>query len=192
MRKGGSSFPASDCPALQVLQGRVELREHSDMFIRRDGQFFPVVFSASPLKNPDGAAVGIVVGFRDDAQHREAERAMRESKECFRLIANTAPVMIWITDVKGQVTFLNETYLDFTGLPLAAALGDGWMKVTHPDDVERCRDVYVKAYEQRDPFQVEQRLRRNDGEYRWTVSAGVPRYGVDGSFAGSAAVFPPP
>src|SRR5207247_940745 len=115
----GPPFPARDRPALQVLQRRVELREHSDLFIRKDGQFFPVVFSASPLKNTDGTAVGIV-GSRDDTQHREAEQAMRASEERFRLIANTAPVMIWITDVKGQVTYLNETYLDFTGLPLAA------------------------------------------------------------------------
>ena len=58
------------------------------------------------------------------------------------------------------------------------------MKVLHPDDVERCREVYVKAFEQREPFQMEHRLRRHDGEYRWVVSAGVPRYNVDGSFAG--------
>jgi PAS domain S-box-containing protein len=113
-----------------------------------------------------------------------AEEALRDSEERFRLIADTAPVMIWMTDVKGHVGFLNETYLDFTGLPLATALGDGWMKVTHPDEVERCRDEYVKASEQYEPFQMEQRIRRHDGEYRWMVSSGVPRYNVDGLFAG--------
>ena len=113
-----------------------------------------------------------------------AEEAVRESEERFRLIANTAPVMIWITDVKGYVTYLNQTYLDFSGLPLAETLGEGWMKVPHPDDVERCRDMYVKASEQHGPFQMEQRLRRHDGEYRWVVSTGAPRYNADGSFAG--------
>jgi PAS domain S-box-containing protein len=179
----GTPFPASDCPGLRVQQTGVELREYEDTFIRKDGSLFPVVFSASPLKR-DGETVGIVVGFRDDALRRAAERALRESEERFRLIANTAPVMIWMTDVKGHVTYLNETYLDFTGLPLAVALGDGWMKVAHPDEVERCRDVYVKASEQYEPFQMEQRLRRHDGEYRWTVSTGVPRYKEDGSFVG--------
>jgi len=179
----GTPFPASDCPGLQVREIGVELREHEDTFIRKDGSFFPVVFSASPLKR-DGETLGIVVGFRDDTRRREAERALRESEERFRLIANTAPVMIWMTEVKGHVTYLNETYLDFTGLPLAAVLGDGWMKVAHPDEVERCRDGYVKASEQYEPFQMEQRLRRHDGEYRWMVSTGVPRYNEDGSFAG--------
>ena len=113
-----------------------------------------------------------------------AEEAVRESEERFRRIANTAPVMIWITDINGYVTYLNDTYLDFTGLPLAAALGHGWMKVPHPDDVERCRDMYMKAAEQRGPFQMEQRLRRHDGEYRWVVSTGAPRYNADASFAG--------
>jgi PAS domain S-box-containing protein len=113
-----------------------------------------------------------------------AENALRESEERFRLIANTAPVMIWMTDVKGHVTYLNDTYLDFTGLPMSAALGDGWMKVPHPDEVERCRDMYVKASARYEPFQMEQRLRRHDGDYRWMVSTGVPRYDADGSFGG--------
>ena len=113
-----------------------------------------------------------------------AEGAVRESEERFRLIANTAPVMIWITDVNGHVTYVNDTCLRFTGLPLAAALGDGWIKVPHPDDVERYRDQYVKASARHEPFQMEQRLRRHDGEYRWVLTAGVPRYNADGSFAG--------
>ena len=113
-----------------------------------------------------------------------SETARRESEKRFRLIANTAPVMIWMTDVEGHVTYVNETYLRFTGLSLAAVLGDGWMTVPHSDDVERCRDEYVKTVTQREPFQMEQRLRRDDGEYRWALSTGVPRYDVDGGFAG--------
>ena len=113
-----------------------------------------------------------------------AEEALRESEERFRLIANTAPVMIWMSDAEKQITYLNQTWLDFTGLPLDAALGDGWAEVPHPDEAERCRDVYVKASEQREPFQVEHRLRRHDGEYRWVVRTGVPRFNEDGSFVG--------
>jgi PAS domain S-box-containing protein len=113
-----------------------------------------------------------------------AEDALRESEERFRQIANTAPVMIWMSDVEKQITYLNKTWLDYTGRPLDAALGHRWIEVLHPDEVERCRDAYVRAFDQRQPFQVEHRLRRHDGEYRWAVSAGVPRYNVDGSFTG--------
>ncbi len=109
---------------------------------------------------------------------------MPESKDFFRLIAKTAPLMIWVTDIAGHVTYFNESYLDFTGLSLAEALGDGWMKVTHPDDVQRCRELYIKAAEQRESFQMEQRLRRYDGEYRWVVSTGVPRCDENVAFAG--------
>jgi PAS domain S-box-containing protein len=112
------------------------------------------------------------------------EEALRESEERFRLIAHTAPVMIWMSDAETRVTYLNQTWLDYTGWPLDAALGDRWVEILHPDEVERCCDVYEKAFEQRKPYQVEYRVRRHDGEYRWVVTAGVPRYDVDGSVLG--------
>jgi PAS domain S-box-containing protein len=113
-----------------------------------------------------------------------ARETARESEERFRLIANTAPVMIWMSDVDKQVTYMNQRLLDFTGWPPNVVPGDRWIELSHPDDVERCREVYVKACDQRRPFQVEHRFRRHDGEYRWTVTVGVPRYGTDRSFAG--------
>ena len=76
----GTPFPAADCPHLQIVQGGIELREQQDVFVRKDGSFFPVVFSASPLKK-GGKTVGIVVGFRDDTLRREADRRLRESEE---------------------------------------------------------------------------------------------------------------
>jgi PAS domain S-box-containing protein len=112
-----------------------------------------------------------------------AEEALRESEERFRLIANTAPVMIWMSGAEKQITYLNQTWLDYTGRPLDVVLGQRRAEVLHPDEAERCRDVYEKAFEQREPFQIEHRLRRHDGVYRWVVTAGVPRYN-DGSFVG--------
>ena len=113
-----------------------------------------------------------------------ARETARESEERFRLIANTAPVMIWMSDVDKQVTYVNQPWLDFTGWPPNVVPGHRWIQLIHPDDVERCGDVYVNAFDQRKPFQVEHRLRRHDGEYRWTVTVGVPRYGTDRSFSG--------
>src|SRR6185503_1824912 len=113
-----------------------------------------------------------------------AEEALRESEERFRLIANTAPVMIWMTGAEKLITYLNQTWLDYTGLPSDAVLGQRQTEVLHPDEAERVREIYVKAFEQREPFQMEHLLRRHDGEYRKAVTTGVPRYDVDGSFAG--------
>jgi two-component system CheB/CheR fusion protein len=115
---------------------------------------------------------------------RAIEATGRENEERFRLIANTAPVMIWMSDVDKQVTYVNRRWLEFTGWPPDVSPGHRWIQLVHPDDVERCGEVYGQAFDARQPFQVEHRLRRHDGEYRWTVTVGVPRYAPDRSFSG--------
>jgi PAS domain S-box-containing protein len=179
----GTPFPASECPGLQVLQKGAELREHEDMFIRKDGSFFPVVYSASPLKE-HARTVGIVVGFRDDTQRREAERIVRECEERFRLVANAAPVMIWMSGVDKLCTYFNQRWLEFTGRSLKEELGNGWSEGVHPKDLASCLRTYEQAFDRRDAFQMHYRLRRHDGEYRWIFDQGVPRFNADGSFAG--------
>ena len=91
-----------------------------------------------------------------------AEEALRESEERFRLIANTAPVMIWMSDAGKRITYLNQTWLDYTGWPPDAALRHRWLEILHPEDAERCREVHETAFDRREPFQVEYRLRRHD------------------------------
>ena len=113
-----------------------------------------------------------------------AEEALRESEERFRLIANTAPVMIWMSGTDNEITYLNQTWLDYAGRASDAAVATLQAMVLHPDEAERCREVYEKAVEQRVRFQLEHRLRRHDGEYCWVVTTGVPRYNADGSFVG--------
>ncbi len=179
----GTPFPAGDCPGLQVLHEGIELREQSDAFIRRDGTVFPVVYSASPLKR-DATTVGIVVGFRDDTERRGADRVIRESEERFRLIASTAPVIIWMSDADQQGTYINDAWTSLTGLPKEAALGARWAEALHPDDVERCVETYRAGFNRREPFHMEYRLRRHDGEFRWLFAQGVPRYDARGVFAG--------
>jgi PAS domain S-box-containing protein len=109
---------------------------------------------------------------------------MRESEERFRLMANVAPVVVWITDVDKQCTYINQPWLDLTGRPVEAALGEGWADDVHPEDVERTWRTYAEAFDRREPFQMEYRVRRHDGEYRWVTDTGVPRYDENGSFVG--------
>jgi PAS domain S-box-containing protein len=117
------------------------------------------------------------------ARRQRAEAIVRESEERFRLLANTAPVMIWVSDVHGLCTYVNQAALEFTGRSVQAELGNGWMELLHPEDVSRINAV-MKVIERREPFQNEHRLRRYDGEYRWMLVSGASRFAADGSFAG--------
>jgi PAS domain S-box-containing protein len=109
---------------------------------------------------------------------------MPESEELLKLIANTAPVLVWISDTSKLCTYFNRRWLDFTGRPLEAELGNGWAEGVHPEDLQRCLNTYEQAFDRREEFKMEYRLRRHDGEYRWVFDTGVPRLKQDGSFAG--------
>jgi PAS domain S-box-containing protein len=117
-------------------------------------------------------------------QHEQAAHVVRESEERFRLVANTAPVMIWTAGTDRLCTYVNQPWLEFTGRPLEAELGNGWADGVHNEDVKRCLETYARAFDQRQSFAMEYRLRRKDGEYRWIVDIGVPRFNPDGTFAG--------
>jgi PAS domain S-box-containing protein len=117
-------------------------------------------------------------------EHEQAAHEVRESEERFRLVANTAPVMIWTAGTDRLCTYVNQPWLEFTGRPLEAELGNGWAEGIHKEDLKRCLETYSRAFDQRQSFAMEYRSRRNDGEYRWIVDTGVPRFNPDGSFAG--------
>jgi len=109
---------------------------------------------------------------------------LRESEERFRLVANTAPVMIWMSGPDKMCVYFNKPWLDFTGRPLELELGNGWTAGVHADDLQRCMDIYSNSFDQRKEFTMEYRLRRYDGQYRWIRDTGVPRFNPGGSFAG--------
>ena len=117
-------------------------------------------------------------------QRHRAELSVRESEARFRTMANTAPVLIWMSGTDKLCDFFNQVWLDFTGRPLEAELGNGWAEGVHPDDLDQCLETYVTAFDARRPFRMEYRLRRRDGQYRWIVDIGVPRFDADNVFCG--------
>jgi len=118
------------------------------------------------------------------ARRRRAEQSMRESEERFRLLANAAPVMIRMSGVDSGSTDFNIPWLNFTGRGPEDERGRGWLDGVHRDDLDACRKTHQQAMEQREPYRHEYRLRRADGEYRWILESGEPRFTPDGSFAG--------
>jgi PAS domain S-box-containing protein len=121
---------------------------------------------------------------RDITLRKHAEEELRESEGRFRLIADSAPVLIWMSGTDKLCNFFNKPWLEFTGRTLEQELGNGWAEGVHPDDLERCLKIYTEAFDAREPFVMEYRLRRHDGEYRWISDNGVPRYDADKNFTG--------
>ncbi len=121
---------------------------------------------------------------QDVTESVRAEQALKESERRFRLLADTTPVLIWMSDASGSCTFVNQPWLDFTGRPVGEQLGEGWTENIHPDDRPRVIDAYWTAVTSRAPFRGEYRLRRVDGEYHWMIGYAVPRIEEDGTFAG--------
>ena len=118
------------------------------------------------------------------SKRKRAESAVAESEKRFRLVANTAPAMIWMSGPDKLRNYFNQQWLDFTGRPVDAELGDGWTEGVHPHDLDSCMRTYLTAFDRRKPFTMEYRLRRTDGNYRWIMDTGLPRINSDNSFAG--------
>ena len=122
---------------------------------------------------------------REAAQsHLTEERFEKESEERFRGVADTAPVMIWVAAPDKSCSYVNKSWVDFKGSTLEKELGQGWLEGIHPEDVERCRDTFFSSIDARRPFEMEYRLLRHDGEYRWIYDSGIPRFAPDGLFMG--------
>jgi len=117
-------------------------------------------------------------------ERKRTGHALRESEERFRLVANSAPVLIWMSGPDKLFTYFNQFWLEFTGQPIATQLGNGWAQGVHPEDLKTCMDTYAVAFDRHQKFQMQYRLCRHDGEYRWVFEVGVPRFNPDGSFAG--------
>jgi PAS domain S-box-containing protein len=122
--------------------------------------------------------------FANALAQRRAEIALRESEERFRIVADSAPVPIWMSGTDKLCTFFNKPWLEFTGRTMEQEMGNGWAEGVHPDDLQRCLKIYTEAFDVRRPFVMQYRLRRQDGEYRLISDNGVPRYDAHKNFAG--------
>lgn len=140
---------------------------------------------------------GVLISVVCESLHRSREKAvlarreiekkqheLQESENRFRSLADSAPVMIWISDENKQCTWLNQSWLAYTGRSLKQETGQGWAENLHPGDVDRCVQIYTTNFDAREPFEMDYRLRRHDGVYRWMLDRGLPVSAPDGTFKG--------
>ncbi len=132
-----------------------------------DGSTLRLLEYAAPLFDDQGRTRGSVGAFVDVTARAAAE-------ETFRTMADSAPVLVWMADASRALVWFNEPWLRFTGRTMAQETGSGWLDGVHPEDAYRCQATYVNAFDRREPFSMEFRLRRADGAWRWVLNHGVP------------------
>jgi len=186
-RTDADILSASEASALRAVDRAVMASSDSrtvEEKVTSGGRVRSFLTTKSPWCNEVGEVIGIIGIARDITEQRDAEVALLESEERFRLLADTAPVLMWTTRPDASSDFFNQTWVDFTGVPLDAQLDDGWMQVIHPDDLDRCVQTYMDAFAARRTFRMEYRLRRHDGAYHWVLDSGAPRFAPGGLFLG--------
>ena len=126
----------------------------------------------------------VLVASSDITERVAAQKALQESEERFRTMADSAPMMVWVSGEDKECTYFNKQWLDFTGRSMEEELGMGWAAGVHPEDYDRCLECYVSNFDERKPFEMEYKLRTKDGEYRWVLDKATPRFSSDQVFLG--------
>jgi PAS domain S-box-containing protein len=169
---------------LQRMKAGECVEHYETIRVTKEGRQINVSLSISPLRDSTGTTIGLSEIARDITDRKQAEQTLRESEERFRLVADAAPVLVWMSGTDKLCIFFNKGWLAFTGRTLEQEIGEGWASGVHPEDLERCLSAYFDAFDARVKFEMEFRLRRFDGKYRWIADYGVPRFEFDGTFCG--------
>ena len=143
-----------------------------------------VSLTISPVRDSSGRVIGASKVARDITEQKRVEQELRESEQRFRVITDASPLMVWMSGTDKLCYYFNKGWLDFVGRTLEQESGNGWAENVHPEDFDRCLQIYVSNFDARRPFEMEYRIRHHTGQYRWILDRAVPRYAPDGTFEG--------
>lgn len=147
-----------------------------------DGSFDYRYWEAShiPVLDENNKLVFIIQKTSDVTEREMAKMALTESEDKFTFMAESMPQLVWIANAEGEGTYFNKKWLNYTGLPVIKLLGNGWINVIHPDDIPNLKERIEVALNGSDDFQVEYRIKRHDGEYRWHLLRALPKKNPEG------------
>ena len=146
------------------------------LLVARNGTERVVESKVRPIRGRDDAPAGFVIVFHDTTEARHARAALEESEARFRMLADETPLPLWMSDERRDYVYVNPAWLAFTGRTEEEEVRDGWTAGIHPEDFGPRQAAFADAFEARKPFTLEYRLRRHDGEYRWVLDHGAPRF----------------
>jgi PAS domain S-box-containing protein len=170
---------AESCKPLQFEENRIVVEDEIAFTENRTIRRF-----STQIRGKNDEYYGRFYIFEDITERKRAIESLSESETRFRLMADTAPVLIWKSGTDTLCDYFNQSWLDFTGRTLEQELGNGWFEGVHPEDYQLCLNTYLNSFNARKKFRMEYRLRHADGEYRWLLDNGVPRFTSDGIFLG--------
>jgi PAS domain S-box-containing protein len=164
---------------MQAILARVRRGESLNHFEterrRKDGTLIPVSLTVSPIRDSDGCIIGASTILRHISERKRIEAALRESEQHFRCFVELSPQVPWTAGPDGAILDFNQRWLDLTGLTRDEALGEGWARVPHPEDLPLMAEAWTRSLQTGDPYDVEHRIRLADGSYRWMRSRAYPR-----------------
>jgi PAS domain S-box-containing protein len=169
----GTPYPAEECPIYRAFTDGQGCRVADEVFFRADGTSFAVEYTSSPIRS-DGHIEGAVVTFTDVTQRKADERALAETSERFRDLADNIPQLAWMANGGGQIFWYNQRWFDYTGATPDEMKGSGWRAPHHPDHVEAVSAKFAVAIRAGAAWEDTFPLRGADGQYRWFLSRAVP------------------
>lgn len=160
------------------------LETYEEAITTADNKLTTFLSTKGPIFDANGTLLGLFSIARDITESKAVFSKLQESEERFRIMANSAPVLIWLSGTDKLCNWFNLTWLNFTGRSMEQEIGNGWAEGVHPDDFQQCLETYISHFDRREAFQMNYRLKRHDGDYRWIHDNGAPRFDREGHFLG--------